>query len=70
MTTMHIFIDDSGQLNPNYPHSDFFVYGGYWTLSSNLNQVERYYRVLHRQIFGTNLEIKASDMSIGIKNRL
>lgn len=70
MTTLHIFIDDSGQLNPNYPHSDFFVYGGYWTLSSNLNQVERYYRVLHRQIFGTNLEIKASDMSIGIKKQI
>lgn len=63
MTILHIFIDDSGQLNPNYPHSNFFVYGGYWTLSNDLKQIEKYYKILHRQIFKTTSEIKASDMS-------
>lgn len=70
MDKIIIYIDDSGQLHPNYPHSDVFVYGGYWTTEEANDEIIKYYGVLKRQIFHTNHEIKASNMSESVKTQI
>lgn len=67
MEKIIIYIDDSGQLHPNYPFSDVFVYGGYWTDESSDDAIKKYYGILKRQIFHTNKEVKASKMTESVK---
>lgn len=66
MSDLQIFIDDSGQLNPNYKFGSIFTYSGFWCLSDDLARIESFYGVLKKQIFHTKKEIKASSM----KNRV
>ncbi|MFS1005276.1 DUF3800 domain-containing protein [Enterococcus casseliflavus] len=63
------FIDDSGQLHPNY-HSDYFVYGGFWCLESEEAGLKAAFSKTKRQLFHTKKEIKSSDMETWQKKRL
>lgn len=69
MTTLHIFIDDSGQLNPKYPFSNFFVYAGFWCFEEDVKSISTFHKVLSRQIFHDTHEVKASKMSKKIKKQ-
>ncbi|MFT8498324.1 DUF3800 domain-containing protein [Leuconostoc pseudomesenteroides] len=70
MDDIIIYIDDSGQLHPNYPHSSVFVYGGYWTTKESDSEINKYFGKLKRQIFKSNKEVKSSNMSESIKIRI
>lgn len=63
------YIDDSGQLHPNY-YSDFFVYGGFWCLESEEPKIKATFSKTKRQIFHTSKEVKSSDMEHWQKKRL
>lgn len=67
---MVIYIDDSGQLHPNYPHSCIFVYGGFWTTKKADDDINKYFGVLKSQFFHTHREIKASSMSESTKTKI
>lgn len=67
MSDIIIYIDDSGQLHPNYPHSSVFVYGGYWTTKEADDEIIKHFGKLKRQIFKSGREIKASSMTENIK---
>ncbi|WP_125570940.1 DUF3800 domain-containing protein [Lacticaseibacillus songhuajiangensis] len=67
---MYIFIDDAGQLHPNYPQSNFFVYAGFWCLSDSIDAIGKTYKVVHRQIFHTSKETKASSMTKSQKKQI
>lgn len=56
-----IYIDDSGQLHPNYS-SDYFIYGGYWCLTEDVNTLENKYGLMMSRIYRTKKEIKSSNM--------
>ena len=56
-----IYIDDSGQLHPNY-HSDYFIYGGYWCFTENATEIADTYGLMMGRIYRTKKEIKSSDM--------
>lgn len=68
-----IFLDDSGQLHPKYPYSDFFVYGGLLVKESDFHKVNTGYKKLvkiikkEKEIQG---EFKTSDMSNATRTRL
>lgn len=68
-----IFLDDSGQLHPNYPQGDFFVYGGLLVKESEFHKANTGYKKLVRQVKkekGITGELKTSDMSTGTRRRL
>lgn len=70
MANLSIFIDDSGQLHPKYPFSNFFVYAGFWAFSGDVEAIEKKFKMIHRQIFHSQKETKASEMSKQIKKQI
>lgn len=68
-----MFLDDSGQLHPKYPHGDYFVYGGLLVQESDFHTVNTGYKKLvniikkEKKIQG---ELKTSMMDNGIRTRL
>ena len=42
----YIFLDDSGQLHPKYPHGDYFVYGGLLVKENDFHKVNTGYKKL------------------------
>ncbi|GGD12775.1 DUF3800 domain-containing protein [Pontibacillus salipaludis] len=68
-----LYLDDSGQLHPNYPHADHFIYGGLLVTESNFHGVNASYKNLVKQIKrekGIEGELKTSSMSLGTRKRL
>lgn len=65
--TMAIYIDDTGQLHPNYKKGSVFLYAGFWTPYEKMAEIKRFYGVLRRQIFRTSREVKGSQMDEKIK---
>ncbi|MBT2602013.1 DUF3800 domain-containing protein [Bacillus sp. ISL-53] len=68
-----IFLDDSGQLHPSYPYSDFFVYGGLLVKESDFHKVNAGYKKLVKTIKKEKKiegELKTSNMSNGTRTRL
>ncbi|TGE66733.1 DUF3800 domain-containing protein [Weissella confusa] len=61
--TMAIYIDDTGQLHPNYPKGPVFLYAGFWTSFEKMNEIKNFYGVLRYQIFHTRDEVKGSTMN-------
>lgn len=70
MADMNLYIDDSGQLHKKYQKGNIFVYGGFWSMNSDIDSIERYFSVLKNQIFRTRKEVKASSMSNSIKSQI
>lgn len=66
---LSIYLDDSGQLHPNY-YSSFFVYGGYWCIKGDEQQIANCYARMIRQIYRTKREIKASEMKHKQKRKI
>lgn len=69
----YMILDDSGQLHPNYPSSDFFVYGGILVSESEFHKTQAAYRKIIRQIKkekGIIEEYKTSQMKNNTKRRL
>lgn len=62
MDTMKIYIDDTGQLHPNYPHGDIFIYAGFWTTDEQDDAINKQYGILRQQFFKTKSEVKGSSM--------
>lgn len=69
----YIFLDDSGQLHPNYPHGDHFVYGGLLLKENDFHGINSSYKNLVRTIKkqkGIDGELKTSLMDNSTKRRL
>lgn len=69
----HIFLDDSGQLHPNYPQGDYFVYGGLLMPDSEFHGINQSYKKLVKKIKKEkNIvdELKTSGMNNSTKKRL
>lgn len=69
----YMFLDDSGQLHPNYPKGDFFVYGGLLVKENDFHGINTSYKKLVQKIKKEKRvveELKTSDMDIPTKRRL
>ncbi|KZZ83186.1 DUF3800 domain-containing protein [Bacillus sp. SJS] len=69
----YIFLDDSGQLHPNYPQGDYFVYGGILVKESDFHKTNTSYKKLVHLVKkekGVEGELKTSDMNITTRRRL
>ena len=69
----YLFIDDSGQLHPNYPFSDIFVYGGLLMNEKVFHKFNKAYKNIIQQIKkekNQSGELKTSSMDIGTRRRL
>lgn len=68
-----MFLDDSGQLHPNYPLGDFFVYGGLLVSEKDFHGVNFSYKNLVKKIKkekNIQGELKTTDMDIPTRRRL
>lgn len=68
-----MFLDDSGQLHPNYPLGDFFVYGGLLVSEEDFHGVNFSYKNLVKKIKkekNIQGELKTTDMDIPTRRRL
>lgn len=69
----YIFLDDSGQLHPNYPFGDYFVYGGIVLKDKDLHGINKSYSNLVKTVKkenGIKGELKTSQMTVPMKRRL
>ncbi|MGY3718740.1 DUF3800 domain-containing protein [Sutcliffiella cohnii] len=69
----YLFLDDSGQLHPNYPHSNYFVYGGLLVREDNFHKINTAYKKLVKLIKAEKKhkgELKTSHMDIPTRRRL
>lgn len=69
----YLFIDDSGQLHPNYPYSDIFIYGGLLMEEKVFHKFNEAYKNIIEQIKrekNISGELKTSAMDIPTKRRL
>jgi len=69
----YLFLDDSGQLHSNFPHSNYFVYGGILVDEKNFHRINTAYKKLVRQIKkekGLSTELKTSSMDKSTRRRL
>ncbi|MGC4378232.1 DUF3800 domain-containing protein [Fictibacillus sp. Mic-4] len=69
----YIFLDDSGQLHPNYPLGDYFVYGGLLLKEEDFHGINASYKKLVQSIKkqkGITNELKTCDMNIATRRRL
>lgn len=69
----YIILDDSGQLHPNYPHGDYFVYGGLLLKEKDFHGINYSYKKLVKQVKkekGITDELKTSMMDKKTKRRL
>lgn len=69
----YIFLDDSGQLHPNYPVGDYFVYGGLLVKDSDYHGIHASYTKFVQNIKkeqGITEELKTTRMDIPTRRRL
>ncbi|KZM54890.1 hypothetical protein A3Q35_13100 [Aeribacillus pallidus] len=69
----YIFLDDSGQLHPNYPLGDHFVYGGLLLKESDFHGINYSYKNLVKTVKrekGIQGELKTANMDKQTKRRL
>lgn len=69
----YLILDDSGQLHINYPHSNYFVYGGLLMKEADFHGINASYRSMVRTVKrekGWTGELKTSDMDIPTRRRL
>lgn len=69
----YLFLDDSGQLHPNYPLGRNFVYGGLLVSEKNYHGINKSYKNLVKKIKrekGIKGELKTSMMDISTRRRL
>lgn len=69
----YLFLDDSGQLHKNYPHGDFFVYGGLLVKESDFHGINQSYKRLVRKIKNEKQisgELKTNIMDSDTRRRL
>lgn len=68
-----LFLDDSGQLHPNYPYSDTFTYGGILIKETDFHRVNQSYGDVIKQVQREKSlegELKTTDMSNSTRTRL
>lgn len=68
-----LFLDDSGQLHPNYPYSDIFTYGGILIKESDFHRMNQSYGDVIKQVQREKSlqgELKTTSMSNSMRTRL